>query len=112
MIDYRLKNERIFHEVQDPEVAIILFDVILGYGSHMDPASELVPTMKKARNLAQDREIIFVASVCGTSSDPQNLGEQINCLANAGVLLALSNAQAARFVTKIIHNLGSWKEAN
>ena len=43
MIDYRLRNERIVKEAEDPETAVILLDVVLGYGSNADPARELVP---------------------------------------------------------------------
>ena len=41
MIDHRLRNERLLQEAADPEVAVILFDVVLGYGAHPDPAAEL-----------------------------------------------------------------------
>ena len=41
MIDHRLRNERILQEAADPEVAVILLDVVLGYGSHPDPAAEM-----------------------------------------------------------------------
>ena len=39
MIDQTLRRERILQEAADPEVAVILFDVVLGYGAHPDPAS-------------------------------------------------------------------------
>ncbi|HYI88067.1 MAG TPA: acyl-CoA synthetase FdrA, partial [Burkholderiales bacterium] len=34
MIDHRLRNERLLEEAADPTVAVILLDVVLGYGSH------------------------------------------------------------------------------
>ena len=40
MIDLRLRNERMLEEAADPQVAVILLDVVLGYGSHPDPASD------------------------------------------------------------------------
>ena len=43
MIDPRLRNERLLEEAADPQVAVILFDVVLGYGSHPDPAAEMRP---------------------------------------------------------------------
>ena len=52
MIDHRLRNERILKEAGDPNVAVILLDVVLGYGSHPDPASEMVPVIQKAKDLA------------------------------------------------------------
>jgi succinyl-CoA synthetase alpha subunit len=68
MIDNDLRIRRILQEARDPEVAVILFDVVIGYGAHPDPASELGQAAKEAQKLARSegRELIFVASVTGT----------------------------------------------
>jgi FdrA protein len=78
--------------------------VVLGFGSHMDPASELVPVITQARLSAteQGRELAFVGSVCGTQSDPQNLAKQEAALRQAGMLLAESNAAAARLAAALV----------
>jgi succinyl-CoA synthetase alpha subunit len=104
MIDFRLRNERILKEAADPKVRVILLDLVLGYGSNMDPAGELVPTIAKARSQAAEagRDLVFVGSVCGTAADPQNLNRQEDALRAAGVLLAESNAQAARLAAQIV----------
>ncbi|MGQ0604532.1 MAG: acyl-CoA synthetase FdrA [Anaerolineales bacterium] len=102
MIDFRLRNERIVKEAADPEVAVILLDVVLGYGSNLDPAGELVPAIREARAAAGSREVNFIASVCGTESDPQNLARQENTLRAAGAWLTESNAQAARLAGAIV----------
>jgi succinyl-CoA synthetase alpha subunit len=104
MIDYRLRNQRILQEAADPQVAVILLDIVLGFGSHMDPASELVPVITQARELVaqQGRELVFVGSVCGTQGDPQNLLKQENALRDAGMLLTSSNAAAARLAAALI----------
>jgi tetratricopeptide (TPR) repeat protein len=52
MIDFSLRNKRIIEEAENKEVAVILLDVVLGYGSHMDPASELVPVIRKALEIS------------------------------------------------------------
>ncbi len=98
MIDHRLRNERILKEAGDPEVAVILLDVVLGYGSHPDPASEMVPVIQKAKDLADKagRHLVIIGFVCGTSSDPQNLSKQETTLRDAGMIPAESNAQAVR----------------
>jgi FdrA protein len=98
MIDHRLRNERIVAEAADPEVAVILFDVVLGYGAHPDPAAEMVPAIKaaQARAAKGKRRIAFVGFVCGTAGDPQNLAGQEAALRKAGVVLAESNAAAVR----------------
>lgn len=107
MIDHRLRNERILEEASQADVAVILLDVVLGYGSHMDPAAEMVPVIKKAKKLAGDagRHLIFIGSVCGTASDPQNLAKQEAALREAGVLLTDSNAQAVRLAAECISRI-------
>jgi FdrA protein len=103
MIDQTLRIERLQKEAADPEVAVIVFDVVLGYGAHPDPAAELGPAIRSARDVAASagREIAFVGSVCGTAADPQDLGRQEAALREAGVLLAESNAQAVRLAARI-----------
>jgi hypothetical protein len=98
MIDFRLRNERIAACAEDPTTAVVLLDVVLGYGSHPDPAGELSPVIETALTAAAraGRELIVIGSVCGTSSDPQGLQDQEARLAAAGMLLAPSNARAAR----------------
>jgi len=104
MIDHRLRNERILQEVADAEVAVILLDVVLGYGSHPDPAAEMRPALTQARDSARKagREIVFVGHVCGTEADPQNLTRQSAALSGMGMLLADSNAQAVRLAARIV----------
>jgi FdrA protein len=103
MIDQTLRKERILQEAADPEVAVILFDVVLGYGAHPDPAPELAAALEQARDLAgaAGRQLAFVGSVCGTAGDPQVLARQEAVLREAGVLLAESNAQAVRLAAAI-----------
>lgn len=98
MIDPRLRSDLIARAAADPDVGVILLDVVLGHGSHPDPAGALVGAIATAqeRSAANARSLRFVASVCGTEADPQLLSRQEATLANAGVLLAPSNARAAR----------------
>ena len=108
MIDQTLRCERMRKEAADPEVAVILFDVVLGYGAHPDPAAELVPAIRSARAAAAagGREVAFVGSVCGTAADPQDLARQEAALRDAGVMLADSNAQAVRIAARIAARSG------
>jgi FdrA protein len=107
MIDYRLRTERIGKEAEDPEAAVILLDVVLGYGSHVDPSSELVPAIHRARATAsaQGRALAFVGQICGTAGDPQDFARQSRALSEAGMLLAESNAQAVRLAAAIAGTL-------
>ncbi len=60
MIDNDLRIRRLLQEARDPEVAVIMLDVVLGYGAHPDPASELGKAVEEAQKLArgEGRELI------------------------------------------------------
>ena len=105
MIDHRLRNERIVQEAKDPETAVILLDIVLGHGSHPDPAAEMESALAEARRAAGVRDLVIIGSVCGTDGDPQNLRHQERALAGAGIMLAPSNAQAARWAAEFVRGL-------
>jgi FdrA protein len=98
MIDPRLRSEKIEEAGRDPGVGVLLLDIVLGYASHPDPAGALVPAIEAARSFAEidGRGLAVVASVCGTRGDPQGFDRQRASLVEAGVLVAASNARAAR----------------
>ncbi|MGI9553769.1 MAG: acyl-CoA synthetase FdrA, partial [Thermodesulfobacteriota bacterium] len=56
MIDSTLRSERIVQEAKDPGTAIILFDVVLGYGASPDPAGDLLPAIEKAKEIAKSKK--------------------------------------------------------
>src|SRR4029450_5352497 len=98
MIDGTLRREWILRAAQEPTTAVILLDVILGYGAHRDPAGELLPAIQQATHQARvgGRHLAVVASVCGTEQDPQRRSAQIDGLRAHDVIVMPSNAQAAR----------------
>jgi FdrA protein len=104
MIDFGLRGERIMGAADDPATAVIMLDVVLGYGAHLDPAGALLPAIAEARRRADagGRSLAVVAFVCGTPADPQSLPRQEETLAAAGVLLASSNAAAARLALRLV----------
>jgi FdrA protein len=104
MIDNDLRMRRLLQEARDPEVAVILLDVVLGYGAHLDPASELGQAVEEAQKFAraEGRELIFVASVTGTEEDPQSLSRTISMLERAGVIVCDSNSAAARLTALLV----------
>ncbi len=108
MIDLRVRQARLEEEARDPEVAVVLMDVVIGYGSHPNPAAELAETIVAARRAAANdgRHLSVVAHVCGTAADPQGLGEQESILGGAGVLVLPTNAEAARVATEITLRVG------
>ncbi|MBN1935683.1 MAG: acyl-CoA synthetase FdrA [Anaerolineae bacterium] len=104
MLDHDLRIRRLLQEAADPEVAVILLDVVLGYGVHPDPAGELGPAIREARQRAarDGRELIVVASITGTEGDPQQLGRQVRALEEAGTVIASCNAAAARLTGYVV----------
>jgi hypothetical protein len=100
MIDHRLRQERILAEAADPGTAVILLDVVLGTGSHADPAGEVASIVARAR-AGSGPHPVFVTFVCGTDRDPQNLASQEKRLAEAGIILGSSNAEAVRLAIQI-----------
>lgn len=100
MIDPRTRNEHLLEAGRNPETAVILFDLVLGYGAHPDPAGALVEMAESLR--AEGSKAVLVASVCGTDGDPQGYTAQRQILEQAGVLVASSNAEAAVWTAKIV----------
>jgi FdrA protein len=80
-----------------PRAGCVLLDVVLGHGSHPDPAGELAPTLGE---LARRRPVI--AHVCGTDRDPQDASRQEAALREAGVVVAPTNAAAARLARSVV----------
>jgi FdrA protein len=104
MIDLRLRCERLLVEAADPSVAVIVMDVVLGYGAHPDPAAELAPAIVTARQIAADggRHLAVVAFVCGTEGDPQQLARQETMLTGAGAILAASSTAAVHLTLTLL----------
>jgi succinyl-CoA synthetase alpha subunit len=104
MIDPRLSKQRIIKEAHDPEVAVILLDFILGFMSSENPAGELAPAIIEARKIRKNDggHLIFIASVCGTDLDIQNLKEQLNTLEEIGVIVMPSSAHAALLALEVV----------
>jgi FdrA protein len=97
MIDNDLRIRRLKQEAADPEVGMILLDVVLGEGSHMDPAGELVPVIKEIREKRPETE--FFAIVIGTDDDPQNLQSQVEQLKEAGVVVFRTATEAVEYIS-------------
>ncbi len=99
MIDFSLRNGRILEEAQDPEVAVLLLDVVLGYGAHEHPEEELAPCIRKAKVAAEEagRHLTVVCSIIGTDQDPQDKKRVSQVLQDAGAIVMPSNAAASEF---------------
>jgi succinyl-CoA synthetase alpha subunit len=104
MIDPSGRNERILAEAGDASVAVLLVDVVLGYGSHPDPAGALIPALRVARSAAKERGgyLPVVASVIGTKGDVQGFAEQVAALEAEGCIVMPSNYRAASLAARIV----------
>ena len=98
MIDPRVRTEMILKAGGSPEVGVVLLDLVLGTGSHENPAEPLATAVKEARRMAegQGRLLAFLASIVGTARDPQDLAFQKGQLEEAGIAVFAANADAAR----------------
>jgi FdrA protein len=108
MIDYSTRCKRIIEEARDPETAVILLDIVLGFGSNMDPLSEIIPVIRNVKELASVRKcyLPLICSVTGTDKDPQNRTLVITALESEGVIVMKSNAAASRLAISIVYGNG------
>ena len=104
MIDFRQRVDRMAAEAADPSVAVMLLDCVCGYGTHADPAGELAPAIRRAKEIAAaaSRHLTVIASVTGTEGDPQPRNQQIQALEEAGAIVLSCNAEASRLAAAII----------
>jgi len=104
MIDNTVRIRRLQEEARDPSVGVILLDLVLGYGAHPDPASELGPVIREVREAAQadGHPLAVVVSICGSDMDPQEEPLQRRQLEEAGAVVFNAHAQAARFAALVI----------
>ena len=107
MIDFGIRAEHIRAAAENEATAVVLLDVVLGYGAHPDPAGALIPAIEEAGAIAKSngRHLVFVGFVCGTEADPQRLSAQEAALARAGMVLEPSNAAAAGTAIRLLQEI-------
>jgi FdrA protein len=97
MIEPAVRDQPLADALDDPAVGVILLDVVLGFGAHPDPASQVASVLAR-----RHRGPLLLASVTGTDNDPQPRAAQVGKLSEAGVIVAESNADAARMAITAI----------
>lgn len=71
MIDPALRNQLITDLGSQPQVRVLLVDVVIGYGATADPAASLVEARQKACAVRDiDQPLFAIATVTGTERDP------------------------------------------
>jgi succinyl-CoA synthetase alpha subunit len=81
-----------------PAAALLLFDCVIGYGSHPDPAGVLAAGVEAARCACP---VVAIASVTGTPDDPQDFHAQVRTLEAAGVVVESDNHAAAALAAAV-----------
>jgi FdrA protein len=104
MIDPSARRQYLLEAAGTPEVAVVLADVMLGWGAHADPAGALAAAWQEAQAVARaaGRARVGIVHVCGAPDDPQGFVQQCQILREHGLLLADSNAQAVRLATAVL----------
>jgi FdrA protein len=92
MIDPEARIELIHEHAADPQVAAIILDVVLGYGSNPDPAGTLAPVCE---SIQADGGPQVVTYVLGTEQDPQGYVSQRDLLVRAGCIVTETAARAS-----------------
>lgn len=101
MIDFSTRNKKIIDCANDPDVALILLDIVLGYGSNLTPLEEITPAIVTAKEVAKNagRYLPIICSVTGTDDDPQNRSAVVQGLEQLGVVVCRSNAEASKLTS-------------
>ncbi|MEW6228148.1 MAG: acyl-CoA synthetase FdrA [Bacillota bacterium] len=104
MLEPGLRVPRYLAEAREPDVGILLFDVVLGYGCHPDPAGVMAEAVREASNIARrgGRKLVQVAVLVGASGDPQGPSQQEKVLRDAGAIVLSSNYAAAELVARVL----------
>jgi hypothetical protein len=106
MIDPQTRSE-FFESFVDEHTAVILVDVVLGFGSHSDPAGAVANSVREVRQRLSlhGKDVVVIASVCGTDLDSQNLHKSVETLEAEKIIVMPSNAQAVRLTDKIMQGI-------
>jgi FdrA protein len=92
MIDPQARLDLLGQVRSQPDTAVVLLDVVLGYGAHDDPAAELAAACADVCTSDGPRVVVYVL---GTEADPQDIHRQRQCFREAGCLVAPTGARAA-----------------
>ena len=92
MIDPEARIAMLRSDGADPDVAVIVLDVVLGHGAHADPAAELAPVCTEIIAGGGPRIVVYVL---GTDHDPQGLDAQRRRFTEAGCVVTATAARAA-----------------
>lgn len=99
MIDPEARLQFLREQRTDRSVAVVLIDVVIGDGSHPDPAGLLAPV---AAEIVSSGAAV-VAYVLGTENDPQDFVNQRLILSRAGCVIPETAARGALAAAAIVN---------
>jgi len=102
MIDPAVRDDALREALEDPDVGVVIVDLILGFGAHHDPAGHFVESLSQR---GADGPVV-IASVTGTDADAPSRSSQVSRLTEAGVLVAPSSADAAYLALACLESKG------
>ncbi len=101
VFDPALRLKRLHQELADPSVAVVLLDFITGPGVHLDPVTAFAETIRATIEQRQGA-ITFIASICGSREDPQDVPAKEQLLREAGAIVTSSNYQSTRLAGALL----------
>ncbi|MBO1305929.1 acyl-CoA synthetase FdrA [Enterococcus sp. 669A] len=104
MIDPENRMNQLRGVVEDETAAVVMFDIVLGYGAHKNMAQEfanVLPEIQQALS-AQEREVAFIATIVGTELDIQNYQQQKQILEACGVTVCQNNVQMIQTALAVV----------
>lgn len=111
MIDPTVRQQEIVKLADSSETGVLLIDVVLGYGSLLDPAGAVVEAVNKMREKRGSQPaIIIIATVTGTEQDPQCRSSQIKILQDANIVVCETLPQAVLLAGTMIADVPPAKE--
>jgi hypothetical protein len=107
MIDASYRIDRIMQEARDPEVGVLIIDMVMGTNTLEDPASVYVPPIKSAIVTAKSegRNLAVIIHICASEDDEKNnLRTQEQQFSDAGCLVFKTNEETAFMAAAILSN--------
>lgn len=104
MIDPTFRTEIFSDQLRSPETAVILMDLVLGYGANPAPHQDLIDELAVYRQeLGRDElDVSIIVSLCGSKDDPQDYDGIAEALKEYGVVIMPSNLKAAQMAAAVL----------
>ena len=105
IIDPLLRRNRILEDADDPNVGVIIIDIICGINAAKNTMAFHAETIKKAIEIAreQGRKLSVFTYICGTENDVSK--NELKLLADSGAKLFTSNALMSFAAALVVKNL-------